>query len=227
VNCSHRCLLSAALLVESCALTNRGTSLTPHYFDVAVPPKTSSETVPIASPTMAQSEDAHGAAPCALQLGAIGADDGIGESIVYRTSAQQVARYETRRWSASPEQYLERALVRRLFDEGRCRRVLSGVAMTLDARLIAFEEQRGMPNCAHVAVHIIVSDGQTALHEETVDRVGSCRPATSEEQSFEEFVRAISQALDDIVARITEVVSVTAATASHPKAKDEDGEPIH
>jgi uncharacterized lipoprotein YmbA len=216
VSSARRRLVAAVLLTESCALTNRGTSLTPRYFDVAVPPTTSSGAAPVVSRTMAQAEDANGPAPCALQLGAIGADDGIGESIVYRTSARQVGRYESRRWSASPEQYLERALVLRLFDEGRCRRVLSGVAITLDSRIIAFEEQRGMPDCAHVAVHIIVSDGRTAIREETIDRVRTCRPAAGDERSFDEFVRAISEALDDVVGRIAEVVS----SASSPKDVD-------
>jgi cholesterol transport system auxiliary component len=141
---------------------------------------------------------------CEVELGTIAADSDLGENIVYRFSAHEVGHYESRRWSEAPDAYLRRALVRRLFDEGRCRRVVSGAATTLEARLIAFEEQRGPPHRARVVVHMILSDEQVALHEETIDLVRDCG-AGDGERAFEEFVRAISQALDDVVVRIAEI----------------------
>jgi uncharacterized lipoprotein YmbA len=188
-------LLMAALLANACALLTRSTPLTPRYYDLDGPPATAASNASQA---------------CELQLGMIAADGDLGKDIVYRSSPHEVGRYESRRWSEAPDEYLTRALVRRLFDDGRCRRVLSGAAMTLETRLIAFEEQRGPPHRARIAVHMILSDEQVALHEETIDLVRDCG-AGDGERAFEAFVRAMSQTLDDVAARITETTLLAAA----------------
>jgi hypothetical protein len=190
----------AVISTDGCALLSRGTPLRPRYFD----------------PSPSEPLQAGGAAagatepqPCALQLGEISAADDLGESIAFRSSPHQVGYYETRRWRISPDNYLRRALEHRIFDEGRCRRLWSSAGLILDARLLAFEEVRGPPHKARVAVHLIVSDERAVLHEETIDWTRSCREG-EDDAAFEGFVRAIAQALDDVVARVVEVVLSTA-----------------
>jgi cholesterol transport system auxiliary component len=185
----------AALLANGCALLSRGTSLKPRYYDPAQP-----------APTAAIA----GSPACAVHLGDVSASDDLGQSIAFRRSAYEVGYYETRRWSQSPDNYLRRALVRALFDEHRCRRVLSGDGPTLDARLLTFEQQIE-PDRARVAVHMMVSDSRGVLVEHTFE---ATRPFVEEASGagFDSFVAALSIALDDVVAQVVAAVTSGAAT---------------
>ena len=187
--------LSVAL-TSSCSLLSRGAPLGPHYYDPE-PPRRVVATV--GSPT------------CALELGDVDANDDLGQSIAFRRSRYEVGYYETRRWSESPDNYLRRALVRALFDEGRCRRVLSGDGPTLDARLVAFEELQGTPRRARVQVRVTLRDGDV-ISEATF---AASRPlgGGDGDAAFDEFVEAISQALDEVVARVVALVSSTPAAS--------------
>jgi cholesterol transport system auxiliary component len=148
---------------------------------------------------------------CTLHLGEVSADDDLGQSIAFRSSAHEVGYYETRRWSQSPDNYLRRALVRALFDEGRCRRVLSGDGPTLDARLLTFEQQRG-PDRARVAVHVILHDNRGGVSREATFEATRPFGEGTDDAAFDAFVAALSAALDDVVAQVVEVVT-SAATA--------------
>jgi cholesterol transport system auxiliary component len=187
-------------LASGCLLFSRGAPLGPHYYDPE-PPR------PVAASA--------GPPSCALELGDIDTNDDLGQSIAFRRSLYEVGYYETRRWTETPDNYLRRALVRALFDEQRCHRVLSGDGPTLDARLIAFEELQGSPHRARVAVRVILHDAGGVISEVTFDAV---RPfgAGADDVAFDEFVAAISQALDDVVGHVVELVSSTPATAVSP-----------
>jgi ABC-type uncharacterized transport system auxiliary subunit len=180
----------ALALASGCSLLSRGAPLGPHYYDPEPPRRVA----------------ATAAAPaCAVALGDVDANDDLGQSIAFRRSEYEVGYYETRRWTESPDNYLRRALVRALFDERRCRRVLSGDGPTLDARLVAFEELQGTPNRARVQVRIVLRDADAVISEATFDAV---RPfdGSDGDGAFDEFVAAISQDLDEVVARVVELV---------------------
>ena len=200
----------AMLVGGGCALLSRGTPLKPQYFD------------PLSSgaPGVTEAMPDSGATPeCAIQIGDISASEDLGEGIAFRSAPHQIGYYESRRWSESPDNYLRRALERRMFDAQRCRRVLSNTGRTLDVRLLAFEEQRGPSHRARVAVHVVLSDDQAVLHEETIDWARPC-PAGDGDAAFEGFVKAISQTLDDVVERVVAIVlssaSSGAAAGQHP-----------
>jgi cholesterol transport system auxiliary component len=190
----------AALLAHGCALLSRGPSLKPHYYDPEQPTRATTNVV---SPG------------CALHLGEVSANDDLGQSIAFRSSTYEVGYYETRRWSESPDNYLRRALVRALFDERRCRRVLSGDGPTLDARLLTFEQQRG-PQLARVAVHVVVYDSRGVRAEQTLEATRPFGEGTAD-AAFDGFVAAVSGALDDVVAQVVKVVTsaVTAPAVPH------------
>ena len=187
-------------LLGGCAILSRGTALQPHYYDPEQPTHLAVDRV---IPT------------CALKLGDVTANDDLGQSIAFRRSPYEVGYYETRRWNESPDNYLRRALVRALFDEQRCTRVLSGDGPTLDARLLAFEEQRGFSHRARVAVHVVIHDAHRATIETTFEAARSFGVA-GHEPPFDEFVAAVSSALGDVVSDIVRLVESAIATAPLP-----------
>ena len=187
-----------AFLANGCALLVRGPTLKPHYYDPEHPGSVTATAGPRA---------------CTLHLGEVSASDDLGQSIAFRSAEYEMGYYETRRWSQTPDNYLRSALVRALFDEGRCRRVLSGDGPTLDARLLRFEQERG-PERARVAVHVIVYDIHGVSREQTFE---ASRPFAegADEARFDAFVAALSVALDDVVAQV--VAAVTSGVAGPPR----------
>ena len=192
---------SVVPLVSGCLLFSRGPSLGPHYYDPEPPRPVA--TTPARRPT------------CAIELGDVDANDDLGQAIAFRRSRYEVGYYEARRWTESPDNYLRRALARGLFDERRCRRVLSGDGPTLDARLVAFEEERGSPSQARVQVRVILRHAGAVLSEGTFD---ATRPFVGGEGDapFDGFVAAISEALDEVVARIVERAASESAADAPP-----------
>ncbi len=190
----------AVALASGCSLLSRGAPLGPHYYD----PEPPLGVVATAGPPA-----------CTLELGDVDANDDLGQSIAFRRSQYEVGYYETRRWTESPENYLRRALVRALFDERRCRRALSGDGPTLDARLLAFDELKGPPRRARVQVRVALRDAGVVISEATFD---ATRPlgAGEGDAAFDEFAAAISEALEEVVARVVELVSSTPAAAASP-----------
>jgi cholesterol transport system auxiliary component len=150
--------------------------------------------------------DVTGPGACQLELGDVSASDGLRESIAFRSSAFEVGYYEARRWRDSPDRYLRRAIEYALFESRGCRRIVSGPAPTLDVELDAFEELRGSPHSARVAVHMILHDEHAVMREDTVV-VARVVAAESDGKQFEQVVRAISDALDDAAGKVARIVS--------------------
>ena len=193
----------AVALASGCALLSRGAPLGPHYYDPE-PPRHVVATA--------------GSPACAIELGDVDANDDLGQSIVFRRSRYEVGYYETRRWSEAPENYLRRLLGRALFDEGRCRRVLSGDGPTLDARLLAFDELQGEAQQARVQVRVTLRRAGDVLAEATFDAARPF-PGGDDDAAFDAFVAAIAQALDDVVARVVGLVASTPAAAAPPDGR--------
>jgi hypothetical protein len=106
---------------------------------------------------------------------------------------------------------LRRALERVLFEVQGCGRVVSGSAPTLDAELLAFEEEfgqkRGAPHLARVRVRILLNAERSVLLDDTLEATRVVR-AGSEELHFDQVVQAIAAALDEIAERVAEEVGL-------------------
>jgi cholesterol transport system auxiliary component len=174
--------------LAGCALLSRGKALPISYYEPEVPA------------VRAVADPAPG---CALDLGRVDASDHLREEIEYRTPPFEAAYYDERRWTESPDRYLRRALERSLFEGNRCVRTLSQGGPTLDATLVSFAELRS-PEAARVSVHVLLHDGALVLVDTTVE---AQRPAAGDD--FNSVVRAMSDALADVVARIAGQVELS------------------
>jgi cholesterol transport system auxiliary component len=87
---------------------------------------------------------------------------------VYRDSDHELGYYEDRRWTERPETYLRRALARALFEDRGLLRVVSGMAPTLEAELVAFEEIRAPAHKVRMQVIITLDDDRVGYLEQTI-----------------------------------------------------------
>ncbi len=127
---------------------------------------------------------------CELHLGSVTSGADLGPRIVFGDGVFEVGRYNERRWSERPEHYVQRALARRLFEEGSFRRSGADRAPKLESELLDFEEVRATPHMARIAVRIVVTSERVVL-ERTVTVT---RPVAGD--GFEDFVAAMSSALE-------------------------------
>jgi len=189
----------AACAWAGCALTSRGEPLTVRYFDPEPPRPWRAAAAPQGAPTS-----------CEIALGEISASDDLRQEVVFRRSEYEVGYDETRRWRERPEAYLRRALETALFQAQGCAQVVSGAAPTIDAQLLAFEEQRGTPHLARVVVRVVLSDGRNVLLDETRE-VTRVVQAGCDGQCFDGVARAVGIALDEGVTDLARAVSAELA----------------
>ncbi len=180
-------LCALASLVSGCALASKGDPLSVRLYDPEqVKPKL----------TAATSAAATADAP-ALELGRVTSGFHLREKILHRDATHELGAYDERRWTERPENYVRRELARTLFEEGGFRRVLVGTAPTLDVEVVTFEELRLANNHgARIQLRIVLHDGRDVLLEETV---GVDKTA---DESFDGFVVAMAQALDEVAAEV-------------------------
>ena len=189
--------LLVCLLANGCALLSRGAPLNPQYYE------------PPTSPHVA----ARGASPattCALNLGDVSAEDNLGKNIAFRRtpsrwgSTRRAAGARARTTTCDARSSARSSTT--VGAVGKC----FGRGATLDARLIAFEEQRGSPHRARVAVHVILRDEHRVLAETTFD---AARPIAAGDGDapfaapFDAFVAAVGQALDDVAGDVVRLVT--------------------
>jgi len=191
--------------LSGCALLSKSAPITPRYF------------TPDLSPGAEEgiSADQSGQK---LRMGSIKAGPHLRERMAYRTSAQEVAYYNERRWTERPEAYLSRALSRSLFEEHGFVRSISGASHTLDAELVAFEEIKTTDHVVRVEVVINLYDMAGGHLQRTVK---SQKKVAGEKDEPEAVVTALSAALHAVVSEIakiaTEHLSQTRArTDEHP-----------
>jgi cholesterol transport system auxiliary component len=145
-----------------CALSSKGEALTPRYFSPALLDVSSTGAAAESSPTPA--------APTApeLRIGRIEPAAHLQERIAYRLGPSELAYYDDRRWTEPPEQFVRRALESELFERRAFRRVVAGVAPTLDVEVLSFEELRQGAPRARLALLVTLRDERHALLERTV-----------------------------------------------------------
>jgi len=142
------------LFANGCALTSKAEVVTPRYFS----PEPAR---PVRSPKAPDGLE--------LRLGQVSAASHLDERIAYRVGGTEMGFYEARRWSDNPEAYLRRALERDLFEERGLTRIVAGDTPILDVELTAFEELRGQPNKARVALTFSVRDERRSVVERSLD----------------------------------------------------------
>lgn len=196
-------VLSAWGSLSGCALLSKSAPLTPRYF------------TPDLSPSAQQVSPA-AKSDQKLRLGSIKAGPHLRERMAYRTSEQEVAYYNERRWTERPEDYLRRALTRSLFEDYGFGRVISGAAHTLDAELVAFEEIKTTDHLVRVEVVINLYDMEGGHMQRTVT---SQKTVGGEKGEPEAVVRALSEALHAVV---SEIAATTTEYLSHVPNRAED-----
>jgi len=195
-------MMVVLLLLSGCALTSKSDPMEVRYFT----PESS------VGGTRAQTAVPVSAEGLGLALGRIRASAYLRERIAFRASANELGFYETQRWTERPESYLRRALATSLFEQRGLEPNLGGPGATLDVELVAFEETRMPTRVARLQiVYVLYGAGapsivRTVTVERTIER--SADPTL-------DVVRALSAALDEGVARISdEVIARLRADAS-------------
>jgi cholesterol transport system auxiliary component len=184
-------VLAAAIVLSGCALTGKGDPLVVRYY------------TPESGAATSGGATAPAAEPLSLMLGRVRASAYLKERIAYRASAHELGFYEASRWTERPESYLRRALSASLFEQRGLAPAIAGPGPTLDVELIAFEETRAPSPVARLrAVYMLYGGGMPAVERTvTVER-----PIARTEDPTEGVVRALSAALDEGVARISDEV---------------------
>jgi cholesterol transport system auxiliary component len=140
------------LAVTACALTRNTPAREVHYFSPELSPPLATVPAPVGA-----------AAPVPLRLGHVDHIDVLGHRIVHRTSAVELALYETRRWTERPDEYVRRALLDALFETRPFARALTGAAPTLDVELLAFEEVLAPRHVGRVRLRYVLHDRRIVL----------------------------------------------------------------
>ena len=122
-------VLLCASALAGCAFFGKSEPLAPHYY--------SADTGDTGAAQAAPRDEG-----LALRLGSVLSASHLRQHIAYRRSERGLSFYQERRWAERPEMYLERALVRALFQEGGAAQVVSGPAPTLTVELLEFVELR-------------------------------------------------------------------------------------
>lgn len=182
--------LSSLFSTSGCALTSKAEVLTPRYFS---PEPTRSAPSPRAP------------AGLELRLGAVAAASHLDERIAYRVAGSEMGFYEDQRWTENPEAYLRRALDRDLFQERGLSRIIAGESPILDVELTAFEELRGKPAKARVAVTFSLRDERRSIIERSLELE---RPiiARAGADGAQRLAETLTQALDEAVREVGDQV---------------------
>jgi cholesterol transport system auxiliary component len=193
------CALAATLVACGGALTSRGAVLDVRYYDPEAPARS-------AAVAEAQAQAQPEPRPN-LRLGRVRGAPDLRERIARRESEHEVGFYEDRQWTSRPEVFVRHALARELFEERGFERATGGAAPTLDVEVLAFEEVRTPhEHAARVALRYELQSDVAVLDERTVV---VDRPV--EGPRFEDFVAAMSGALDEASDRIADRIERVAS----------------
>ena len=203
--------VACCTLPIGCALTSKADVITPRYFSPEAVTATRSEKV---------------TDNLELRLGLVSSASHLDERIAYRVGGAEMGFYEDQRWTENPESYLRRALERDLFEQRGLSRIVSGVAPILDIELTAFEELRGKPPQARVAITFALRDDRRAFVARTLDlkrpivqRAGADpaqRLAETLTQTLDEAVREVGNEVVESLRRAA-LASAAGAQAQTPR----------
>lgn len=195
-------LRAAALVLAAtgCALTSKGEPLQIRYF---TPESSAGSERGREAQASSRTAVPAGQEPLGLALGRIRASAHLRERIAFRTSANELGFYDTRRWTERPESYLRRALASDLFEQRGIEPLVGGPGATLDVELVAFEEARTPRHVARMQVVYLLYGGGAPAVERTITVE---RPIANTKDPPAGVVTALAAALDEGVARIADAV---------------------
>jgi uncharacterized lipoprotein YmbA len=208
LNLGTRALFFACCVLPiGCALTSKGEVLSPRYFS----PEPASAT---RSPKTTDRLE--------LRLGQVSSASHLDERMAYRVGGAEMGFYDDQRWTENPEAYLRRALERDLFEERGLSRIVTGGAAILDIELTAFEELRGQPTQARVAVTFSLRDDRRSFIERTLDLK---RPIVQRAgaDAAQRLAETLTTTLDEVVREVgneaVESLRAAAAASASPNTK--------
>jgi len=154
-----------------------------------------------------------------LRLGQVSSASHLDERIAYRVGGAEMGFYEDQRWSENPEAYLRRALERDLFQDRGLSRIVSGPSPILDVELTAFEELRGQPTQARVAVTFSLRDDRYSFAERSFDLTRPLVQRTGADAA-QRLAETLTRTLDEAVHLVGDevVANLRAAHAAPPNA---------
>jgi ABC-type uncharacterized transport system auxiliary subunit len=189
-------VLSAALICSACALTSRSEPMQVRYFSAE-----------LSAPETAQAprQSFPNASGLELRLDRVRSSAHLGDAIAYRSAEHEVGYYEGERWTERPEEFLERALERALFQDHGIKRVIAGASETLVVELTSFEEIRGPTPVARFEATITLHDERTSQLVQTL-RIERPIPASGKDAATRA-VAALSDALQEAVGKIAQTIT--------------------
>lgn len=203
----------AVMGTSGCALTSKADIVTVRYFS---PEQIKPHLTQAESASRPAANEGSQASTPAVRLGRVSSGANLRERIAYRGAAYELGYYEDWRWTERPEAFVRRQLARKLFEEHRFQRVLTGSAPTIEVELIAFDDLR-LPTgrAARVQFRVIVFESATVLYEDTltVDQ-----PVTVARPTIEDVVAAMAAALDTAAEKVAARLG-TALNARRPPAE--------
>lgn len=182
--------LALPLLTLGCALTSKAEVVTPRYF--SPDPATT-----VRSPKAPEGLE--------LRLGQVSSASHLDERIAYRVAGSEMGFHDDQRWSENPEAYLRRALERDLFEERQLSRVVSGDAPILDVELTGFEELRGQPTKARVAVTFSLRNERRSIVERSLDLRRPLAPSAGADDA-QRLAETLTHTLDEAVREVGDEV---------------------
>ncbi len=170
----------AAVGTSACALTSKAELVETRYF--------SPERVRPAQTTAAPRSALE------LRLGRVSSGPSLRERIAYRDAAYELGYYDDLRWTERPETFVRRGLGRALFEDRGVRRVLGGMAPTLDVEVIAFDDLRlASGRAVRVQLKLLLHEDVGVILEDTLTVE---RPVAGDKPKIEDVIAAMAIALD-------------------------------
>jgi len=207
-------VLTAIVMTAGCALTSKADVMDVRYFTPEhVKPRLTGEGVKRA------------ASPLEVRLGRVSSGANLRERIAYRDSAYEIGYYEDRRWTERPETFVRRELGRTLFEERGFRHAVGGVAPTLDAELVSFDEVRlpGDKRAARVQLKVVLYEDYAVLFEDTIT---VDRPVNGTKPKIEDVVAAMAEALDVAAEQVADRVATSLAARPVPRTEPAGSPPV-
>jgi len=195
--------MTALLGLASCALTSKSDLIVPRYFSLDQDRARSS-----GLDSKRSLQEAH-----ELRLGRVHAAKHLEERLVFRTSSHELGFYEQRRWSEEPKEFLRRALSEELFERRGLKRVVSGMAPTLEVELSSFEEIRGKRPRARLRMTYVLHDEKSVILERTIT-IDRDVPSTTDAARADDVVNAMADALHKAVLDVSDHVSAALPLAN-------------
>jgi ABC-type uncharacterized transport system auxiliary subunit len=166
----------------------------------------------VSAPDDGQRPTAANPRPLALKLGRVSSGPNLRERIAYRDNAYELGYYDDLRWTERPETFVRRELARALFETGKFRRVINGVAPVLDVELIGFEDVREETNRkVRIQLKLMLYQDNEVLLEQTLT---IDQPVSGKKPQIEAVVSAMATALEatalQVVTRVERALQVPA-----------------